>query len=340
MIRDMDAQTADELLAFAEDAVVRMRGADSKAAFAELDRRNDDVLGALGWYIDQGHTDDAMRLGSALVNYWMATKRMDEGSAWFDRILASPGAEDGRRGRASFDAGYLAFWQGDYERSRPLQERAVELGRKANDPTVQALALGGLARIALTTDVEAARRLLREAIAVTDGTDDRIGRSGAMHVLGVAAQMAGDFQEAGQVMRARIALGRETGNMAIVGLESGNLSMVERQLGNLEEAERLAHEGLQIAVDRTDELAIPWMTNAVAAVAAARGSHERAATLIGVADTLMAAAGGGWPPDELAQYEGTVKTCTAALGEDGFERIRAIGGAMTTGEGLAYALTG
>jgi len=42
-----------------------------------------------------------------------------------------------------------------------------------------------------------ARRLSREAIAVTEGTPDRFGRSNAIHVLGVAAQMAGDLLEAG-----------------------------------------------------------------------------------------------------------------------------------------------
>jgi hypothetical protein len=123
---------------------------------------------------------------------WMATKRPDEGSEWFDRALALPGGDDAHRGRASFDAGYLAFWKGDDERSSSLQNRALHLGRQTNDPTITALALVGLARIALRTSVEEARRLCREAIAVTESTADRVGRSSAMHVLGVAAQMAGD----------------------------------------------------------------------------------------------------------------------------------------------------
>jgi hypothetical protein len=54
-----------------------------------------------------------------------------------------------------------------------------------------ALALVGLARIALRShDVDGARHICHEALAVTEGTDDRSGCSGAMHVLGVAAEMA------------------------------------------------------------------------------------------------------------------------------------------------------
>jgi hypothetical protein len=84
-----------------------------------------------------------------------------------------------------------------------------------------------------------------------------------MHVLGVAAQMAGDCLEARELMSRRIALAREQGNIATVRSEAGNLSMVERQLGNLDEA-----EGLDIDYRREDDMAIPWKVNGLAAVAA------------------------------------------------------------------------
>jgi non-specific serine/threonine protein kinase len=250
-----------------------------------------------------------------------------------------PGGEDARRGRALFDAGYLAFWKGDDERSAALQRRALELGRVTNDPTVTALALGGLARIALrAADLAEARRLCREALVVTEGTTDRAGRSGAMHVLGVAAQMAGDLTEARDLMSARIALAREQGNFARISSEAGNLSMVERQLGNLERAEALAREALDIDYRRGDHMAIPWKVNGLAAVAADRGEFHRAATLIGVADATMEAAGGAWPPDEWQHYERTVATLTEQMGATTFEQARAAGRLMATPDAVEYAL--
>jgi hypothetical protein len=87
----------------------------------------------------------------------MATRRLDEGVMWLDRVLALGGGDDGRRGRSLFEAGYLAFWKGNDERSTSLQNRAVEIGRRTNDPTVTALALVGLARLALRTNVDEAR---------------------------------------------------------------------------------------------------------------------------------------------------------------------------------------
>ena len=334
----MNRQTAESLLHFAEGVVPALRGAEGKAMFAQLEQRYDELLSALRWFIAERRTDEGLRLATSLVPFWMATKRLDEGSTWFDEVLALPGGDDAHRGRALFDAGYLAFRKGEYERSAALQNQALALGRETNNPTVTALALVGLARIALRTDVEEARRLCREALAVTEGTSDRAGRSSAMHVLGVAAQMAGDFLEARDLMSRRIALAREEGNLATISSEAGNLSMVERQLGNLDEAEALSREALDIAYRRGDELMAAWMMNGLAAVAADRGEFDRAATLIGIADAAMEAAGGAWPPDELVHYEQTVATLTQAMGSVEFERVRAAGHAMTASGASDFAL--
>lgn len=335
----MDEQTAKSLLSFAETVGPTLRGPEAKALFGQFEQQYGDLLAAMQWFIEDGHTDESLRLASSLVAFWMATKRLAEGSAWFDQVLALPGGDDAHRGRALFDAGYLAFWMGDDTRSSALQNRAVELGRQTNNATVTALALVGLARLALRShDTDTARRFCREALAVTEGTDDRSGRSSAMHVLGVAAQMAGDFLEARDVMRQRIALAREMGNLATVSIECNNLSMVERQLGNINEAEALSREALDISYRRGDSVAIPWNLNGLAATATAQGEFERAAALIGIADATMEASGGAWPPDELVHYEQTVAALTKAMGSAEFERARAWGRSMPTPEGVNFAL--
>jgi tetratricopeptide (TPR) repeat protein len=334
----MNAETAESLVTLAEEARTALPGLDGKAAMSRLEDRRPDLLDALEWLVEHGRADEAFRLASALVPFWMATKRIAEGDNWFERVLAMRGGEEARRARGLFDHGYLIFWAGQYERSAALQDEALDLARRVNDPTVIALALGGLARLALRTDVEAAKRLLREAIAVTEGTSDRIGRSGAMHVLAVAAQMSGEFDDARRLMSERIRLARDTGNYATIASECGNLSMVERQLGNLDAAEALSREALELSNRRGDELATAWMVNGLAAVKAAQGDVERAATLLGFADVAMERAGGEWPPDERIQYDETVSLLTAKLEPRIFEAARARGTAMTTAEGVEFAL--
>ena len=334
----VEPQIAQSLLDLARGAPGALRGIDAKDMLEKIDRRYAELEGAMDWFISQTRTDEAMLLADGLVPFWMATKRLEEGLAWLDRVLASPGGINAHRGRALFDAGYLAFWKGDDTRSSALHNQALELGRETNNPTVTALALVGLARIALRTDVDSARRLCREALSATGGTADREGRSSAMHVLAVAAQMAGDLQEAQEMMMQRIALARETGNLHTVSVESNNLSMVERQLGNFNEAESLIREALTISVQRRDTLAIAWNLNGFAAVETHRRDFDQAAALIGAADAAMEAAGGAWPPDELVHYDRTVATLTGAMGLAHFERARTAGHSMTTDEAVEFAL--
>ena len=295
-----------------------------------------DLGQAFAALLADGAREDAARLASALVPFWMATKRLDDGERWLGRATAGD-EPSSAAARARMNHGYLLFWSGAYERSGELSSQAIVEARVAGDATVEALALTVLARIALNTDLDEAKRLLHEAVAVTAGTHDVEGRSGAMHVLGVAHQMSGELDEARRVMSDRIALGRSTGNDFVLAVESANLSMVERQLGHLDDADALAIESLAMFHRLGDHLAASWAANSVAATAAALGRLERAATILGFAEAGIERAGGEWPPDERQQRDGTIATLEAGLEPSVLEAARSAGRAMGTEEGVAFA---
>jgi tetratricopeptide (TPR) repeat protein len=333
----VDAESAGSLVTFAEEARTALTGLDGASAQSALEERRPELLAALDWFIEHDRPEEAFRLAGALVPFWMATKRIDEGDERFERVLSLPGGSRAARARALYEHGYLIFWAGDDERSDARQRAALKLARPENDPTVIALALTARARIALRHDVDHAKALLREALAVTEGTDDRIGRSGAMHVLGVAEQMSGNLAEAARLMTERIEIGRETGNFATVAIESNNLAMVERQLGNLDRAEELSREAFEIYRRRGDAIATAWALNGLAAVTAAQGRAERAAVLLGIADAALAEAGGEWPPDERVQHDETVARLSRELGPEGYERALGRGSAMSAEDGVDFA---
>jgi non-specific serine/threonine protein kinase len=184
--------------------------------------------------LDSGRADEGLRLAVALVDFWQYTDRIGEGRAWLDRALFERTAEDALRAEALFQAGLLAFWRGDDEATLALhQPRSLGLARRLGEPTAIALALTGLARVELRRDIERARTLCLEALEVVDGTGDQRGGSSALHVLGVAAQMRGQFPEARGWMSQRLELAREMGDLRSVAAEAGNLSVVEQQLGDL-----------------------------------------------------------------------------------------------------------
>ena len=232
----------------------------------------------------------------------------------------------------------MPFWTGDDERASELFGRALESGRRLENAPLTSQALGGLARVALRTDVAEGRRLAREALAVSDAADDEAGRSNALHLLGVGAQIAGDLLEARDWMTRRLALVRATGNGFLIASEACNLSMVERQLGNLDAAEALAREALEIEQRTGDQFTTPFAISGLAAIATERREFDRAATLVGAAEAIMEAQHMAWPPDERPHYERLLANLPQAMGSDAFERARSRGHSMAASEAVAFAL--
>ena len=110
-------------------------------------------------------------------------------------LLAADALDDRLRAVALYEDGMLAFWQGADEAACSLHGRSLHLARRLGDKTTIALALCGLARVALREDLDWARTLCEEALAVVDGTNDRMGRANALHVLELAARMRGDLPD-------------------------------------------------------------------------------------------------------------------------------------------------
>ena len=336
----MDAATAAALLEVAEDARARARQQDP-AANRPVEDRYPAMLEALDWHLAVGQPEAAFRLASALVPFWISTSRIDDGDAWFERALGTGAGDEAARARALYDHGYVVFWAGRYELADQRFTTSLALAEAVGDRSLQALVLAGSARVALNTDVDHAVRLLRQALAVTDGLPDSDpGRSSSLHVLGVALQMSGDLEAAREVMSARLSMGRSTGDEFVVWSESANLSMVERRLGNLERAEELALQSLRISAARGAEMPIAWTLNSLAAVTAAAGDHERAATLLGAAAAMLGRAGGEWPPDEREQHEESLAAVAAALPPDVLDAALARGAGLSVTDGVAYALRG
>lgn len=336
----MDASTAEALVQIAEASQAASRR-DEPDAEVPVEERYPLMVEALGWYLDRGDLGGALRLASSLVSFWMATNRLDHGDEWYTRLLALPRDADETRARALYAHGYLVFWAGNYDLAtvRFTESRDVAIG--LGNVSLQALALAGLARVALTADVDEAVRLLREALDVTEGlSDDDRGRSNALHVLGPALQMSGDLLGAREVVAGQLAAAYAAGDAAQVWSETSNLSMVERQLGNLDRAEELSRQAVGSDFARGRELYLAWSLNGLAAVAAAKHELVRSATIIGIASSMIEHAGGQWPPDEREQYDETVARIELGLTTEQVIAARDSGASMSTGEALSFALKG
>lgn len=334
----MDSNTAVSLLELAEDLSPRLTGQDAGDALERLEARADELVAAVGWFANEGRADEALRLANALYRLWILKRRFEDGDRAFALALASDTGDDLLRGRAYLYAGFMPFWMGDDDRADSLFGRSLELARQVGDAQLTSQALGGLARVGFRRDLARGRQLAREALEVSEAADDEAGRSNALHLLGVGAQIAGELEEARRWMTARLAIVRSQGNDLLVASEVANLSMVERQLGNLDVAEELDREALVIGKRIGDEFTKPFAVIGLAAVATERGQLERAATLLGAVETMMEAQHMDWPPDERPHYERMLADLPAAMGATEFERARSDGQSMSAADAVAMAL--
>ena len=334
----MDEQETRELLVFAEEAGRGLRGLDAEVWRDRIERRYQDLEAAFERLLDNGRAGEALELATTLAEFLRITGRVATGRGWLGRALAAARPDDHRRAVALYEDGMLAFWQGDDEEACSQHGRSLHLAHRIGDHTTVALALCGLARVALRENLDWARALCEEALAEVAGTGDRLGRASALHVLGVAAQMRGDLPQARDLMTRRITTARELGDLAAVGAESANLSMVERQLGNLARAEQLAREALGIATRRGDQWLVPYVLNGFAAVAVEVGAFGRAATLLGAAAAMVERQGNTWPPDEAPHFQRSRAAAARALGPDRFKRAWSAGWQMPSTQAVHDAL--
>jgi non-specific serine/threonine protein kinase len=334
----MDSARAMAIVETTEDASAKLRGPDADASLARLKDGVNDAIAALEWFVAEGRSDEALRMASALYRFWITTQGFADGDRWFGVVLGLPGGTPRLRGQAFIHAGFMPFWLGHDDRAAGLFGQGLEIGRAIDDPGLVAQALGGLARVALRSDVAEGRRLAREELGVSEAAANEAGRSDALHLLGVGAQVAGDLPEARTWMVQRLALVRAAGNDFLVASEASNLAMVERQLGDLEAAERLGREAIEICERIGDQFTTPFAIAGLAAVATERSEFERAAMLLGAAEAIMEAQQMAWPPDERPHYERMLRALPEAMGGDAFERARMAGRTMPRAEAIEIAL--
>jgi tetratricopeptide (TPR) repeat protein len=187
----MNDTEARQLLRLAEEAGAQLGGLEARSAASQLESQDPELGEALCWFIDHERAGEGVRMAVALADFWQSTGRIAHGRELLGRALDAYGTQDALRAEALFQAGLLAFWQGDDDAARVLHQHSLDLSRRLGDPTGIALALTGLARIELRADLDRAQELSQQALdAVADRHEQR-GRSNALHLLGVTAQMKG-----------------------------------------------------------------------------------------------------------------------------------------------------
>jgi tetratricopeptide (TPR) repeat protein len=288
-------------VALAEAADADRRGERQSAALDSLAKDEGNFRAALEWS-GRRKAPLQLRLAVALSHLWLVRGNMSEGRRWLEESLArASGQPASLRIRALTRAANFAWLQGDPERARSLAENALGLAREHADTKGIAASLRQLANVChFEGDEERAASLFAESAELYR----ELGASWELAVtfgaLGEVARSQEDYERAWEFWKRAHASFKELGDPRYTGWTLCNLGLIELQQGRSHPALHLLREGLGLAQALLDRRAAAYTLECLAAVAASDGDAERAARLMGAADSLLEEmAAGVWPSERL-----------------------------------------
>lgn len=221
-----------------------------------------------------------------------------------------------------------AFRRGEAAEVRRLAEAGVRRARAVVEPADEVEGLYALARLALRQgELGEAERLAEQALDVAVRAADRRLEERPRHVLAAVARMRGDHALARERYLASIELNRDLGQPEQVSSETYNLAVSELHLGNLGQARDLLRTVQERVFRVGDHTFVPYLGIAAAALAAAEGDAETAASMIGFTDSAFGDLGQVPDPDDAAELAAARTFATVALDPDRFAAQYALGAA-------------
>ena len=244
------------MLAIAEEAAPYLRGPEQRTWFERLEQEHDNLRGAMDYALDRGHVDEAIRLGEALVRFWLARGFLTEGRDRIDRVLgaAGPARNPQARARLLVSHGVMTHMQGAPAEAARRFEEAERLFREAGDEHSVAATLNHLSwSMYLTGEPTRAIALAEEALAVHERVGDVRGIALAHNNLGwVRFYHLGELAQAREHLETAFRGHQSLGDPRGVAFLSTTLAALEVWLGNVERARALLKDGTDAALQAGD----------------------------------------------------------------------------------------
>ncbi|MGH8995533.1 MAG: LuxR C-terminal-related transcriptional regulator [Acidimicrobiales bacterium] len=244
---------AEYFLHLGETANSHSHRAEELVWLDRLDDERQNLGAALGWFLDDGQPEAAIRMANALARFWYVRGHLAEGRRWFDEALRHPEIDPGLRGRALCAASQLATHLGESDRAERLAQEALECAQRNCDDGLIGTALAAISVVRqMQGRHDEARQSSEDGAAILRRINDRGGLIDVLCSICVAAIQLGDFPRARLAGNEALSLSRELGDSegiayALVTLPVAMLFERPDDPTVAVEAEVLLQEGLAAA---------------------------------------------------------------------------------------------
>ncbi|MGH2558420.1 MAG: tetratricopeptide repeat protein, partial [Thermomicrobiales bacterium] len=279
-------QHAAWALALAEAADAALIGPDQLRWLRSLEAEHDNLRAALGWSIETGATETALRLVGALWRFWAYHGYFAEGRMWAERALDARGdAPPAVRAKALHQFGNLAIDLGDLALARSSYEAGHAIRRELNESSAIAISLNGLGLVAFYEgDYDESRRLHTEALTTRRERGDLQGIGNSLSNLGDVATATGDFPRARELQEAALTIRRSLGDTNAAAYSTFNLGELTAAEGREADARDHFEQAYLAFVQTGDRLGVAYARCELGRLTLRQGDANSAATLL--ADAL------------------------------------------------------
>jgi non-specific serine/threonine protein kinase len=330
----------DWYLTLAEHGNAGLDGPQQKTWLDRMDAEYDNLRSALEWSRRApSEIEPGLRLAVHLQRFWEMRAYYAEARTWLESMIAAGGAaRPGLLARALNTAGVLAYRQGDYQRTAGLCSSALSLAEQYADAYAAAQALHFLAHVRQSrAEYDQAAEMMQRSVELYEKVGFRRGVANSVDCLGEVARSRGDYEQAEILTHRAMALYDEIGDGRGHAHLLHNLAYIRLHQGRAAEAYDLFGQSLS----SSRELKSPRdVVMAIAGLAAAskNAPPARVARVLGAVGGLLDGAGVHLEPAEQSEFEETIASVRARLGDQAFNTARDGGRAMTFDEAAAEAL--
>ncbi len=324
-------------------ALGRLVGAwDSRQVemFDRMHRERDNLWTALDFCLRQpGEAEAGAELAQHLMAYWASRGPWSEVRRVLNSLIEVTPEGSLPRARLFWVAAIMAITQNDYGASAALTRDSLRIGTELKDVEVEAWSLVLSAfPLWIAGDLAEAEALAQSGIDL----------AGLMHLEGVEldglATLCGISLAHGELDRAielgerGVSLSRERGELWLRGYLFNFISQASWLRGDKQLAEAQAKEGAACKHSLDDRQGLATLLETLAWMAAERGAHGRAATIIGSAERVRNSSTVTLSDLFRPQHDRSVALALQGLGQKAFDAGFARGRAMTIDEGVAFAV--
>jgi predicted ATPase/class 3 adenylate cyclase len=327
----------------AERVAEPLTGSEVLQVVGRLEADYDNLRAAIRWSIDSGEAISALRILGWAWRFWYQGSHLAEGRAAIVDALDQPAAAALTRDRAIGlnGAGGIVYWLGDFAAAAAYWTEALAINEALGDLAGTAEShynLGFTSMIA--GDFPTQRAHHEAALALYESIGDEIGVINTREGLVPALLRAGDLAGGEELLKDTVAAQRARGHLVRISEDLSLLATFQALAGHLDRATASVREALPLADQAGTLTSVTSALASVAMIETRAGRPDRAATIAGALETLIASTQVAITQVAMLGLPPTAEEARAHLAPDAFARAYAAGRAMGRAAIIAYALEG